>query len=353
MDGRRFSTAHDARTAQGDRRIYREAAHHLKHALITGGSGVIGSNLSDALLERGYEVTVIDNLLTGRIQNIEHNLENPKFHLIHDTILNEPLMDELIKSASVVYHLAAAVGVKHIVNDPLQGILINVKGSEIVFAHAFKYWKRVVFASTSEIYGRSTDIPFKEDGLRVLGPTHVDRWSYSTSKALDEHLAFAYHHKGLPVSIVRYFNAYGPRIDESGYGSVVANFISQAFRGEPLTVHGDGQQTRCFTFVGDTVRGTIATGEHKAAIGQAFNIGNNKEITILELAERIKKLTGTTADIKFIPYEKAYGKSYQDTRRRVPDVSKAQEMLGFRAEVDLDDGLARTIAWAREHYEVN
>lgn len=323
----------------------------LKQALITGGSGVIGSHLADALLARGYEVTVIDNLLTGKIKNIEHNLENPRFRLINDSILNEPLMDELIKEHSVVYHLAAAVGVQHIVNDPLHGILVNVKGSEIVFAHAFKYWKRVVFTSTSEIYGRSDKIPFTEDTERVLGPTYVDRWSYSTSKALDEHLAFAYHTKGLPVCILRYFNSFGPRIDESGYGSVVARFISQALRNVPLTVHGDGAQTRCFTFIEDTVRGTILAGEHKNAIGHAFNIGNNREITIRELAEIIIRLTGSSSTIENISYEDAYGQSYEDTRRRVPSVTKAKELIEFEAQVDMETGLKNTIAWAREHYK--
>ena len=323
----------------------------MNKALITGGSGVIGSNLSDALLERGYEVTVVDNLLTGKIKNVEHNLENPRFHLINDTIMNEPLMEELIKKCSIVYHLAAAVGVQHIVNDPLQGILINVKGSEIVFGYAFKFWKRVVFASTSEIYGRSDKLPFKEDTERVLGPTNVDRWSYSTSKAVDEHLAFAYSSKGLPIAVVRYFNAFGPRIDESGYGSVVAKFISQALRNKPLTVHGDGKQSRCFTFIDDTVRGTIMAGEKKEAIGQAFNIGNNKETTVRELAEIIIKLTGSSSDIEYVEYKEAYGDSYEDTRRRIPDVTKARDVLGFEAKVDLETGLNNTIAWAREHYK--
>jgi UDP-glucose 4-epimerase len=323
----------------------------LKQALITGGSGVIGSHLADALLARGYEVTVIDNLLTGKIKNIEHNLENPRFHLINDSILNEPLMDELIKEHSIIFHLAAAVGVAHIVNDPLHGILVNVKGSEIVFAHAFKYWKRVVFSSTSEIYGRSDKIPFTEDTERVLGPTYVDRWSYSTSKALDEHLAFAYNTKGLPVSIVRYFNSFGPRIDESGYGSVVARFISQALRNVPLTVHGDGRQTRCFTYIEDTIRGTILAAEHKNAVGHAFNIGNNKEITIRELAEIIIRLTGSSSTIENISYEQAYGESYEDTRRRVPAVTKAKELIDFEVQVDMETGLKNTIAWAREHYK--
>ena len=324
----------------------------MKNALITGGAGVIGSHLADALLSRDYEVTVIDNLSTGNIKNVEHNIGRPGFHFINDTILNEPVMDELVKKSSIVYHLAAAVGVKHICDDPLNSIFTNVQGSELVFAKSFKYWKRTVFASTSEIYGRSLKIPFKEDTERVLGPTNVDRWSYSTSKALDEHLAFAYASKGLPISVVRYFNSYGPRVAESGYGSVIARFISQALRNVPLTIHGDGKQTRCFTFIEDTVAGTICAGENKAAIGQAFNIGNGRELSINELADMIISLTGSKSTLEFINYEVDYGDSYEDTRRRVPDTNKANEMLGFAAHTPLENGLEKTISWARQNYNL-
>ena len=318
--------------------------------LVTGGAGYVGSVVAEEMIAQGHIVTIIDNLATGTIKNIEHNLENPDFHLIHDTILNESLMDELIKKASVVYHMAAAVGVAHIVNDPLQGILVNVKGSEIVFAHAFKYWKRVVFASTSEIYGISDKLPFSEDTERVLGPTYIDRWSYSTSKALDEHLAFAYSSKGLPICVVRYFNSFGPRIDQRGYGSVVARFINQAMHNEPITVYDDGKQSRCFTYIEDTVRGTILAGELKEALGQAFNIGNNVETTVLELARMIIRLTNSKSEIVFVSYKDAFGEGYEDTRRRIPDVKKAEEILGFRAQVGLEQGLVKTIEWARENY---
>lgn len=327
------------------------AKRRLKHALITGGSGVIGSHLGDALLARGYEVSVVDNLTTGNIKNVEQNLDNPKFHFINDSIMNHGLMDELVKKSSVVYHLAAAVGVKHICQDPLAGVLTNVQGSEIVFGLAFKYWKRVVFTSTSEIYGRSDKIPFKEDTERILGPTNVDRWSYSTAKAVDEHIIFAYSRKGLPISVVRYFNSFGPRIDESGYGSVVAMFISQALRNVPITVHGDGKQTRCFTFIEDTILGTIAAGENPNALGHAFNIGGNREISILELASVIIKLTNSKSEIQFVGYETDYGDSYEDTRRRVPDVTKAEELLGFRANITLEEGLGKTIEWAKQNYK--
>lgn len=305
----------------------------------------------DKLLERGSTVTVLDNLSTGKIQNVEHHLDDPNFRLINDTLLNEPLMDELIRECTIVFHLAASVGVKYICDDPLRGILINVRGTEIVFGAAFKHWKRVVFASTSEVYGRSEKVPFKEDDIRVLGPTTVDRWSYSTAKALDEHLAFAYAHKGLPVSVVRYFNAYGPRIDESGYGSVVAKFISQALRGAPITVHGDGKQTRCFTYMDDTVRGTLLVAEKPEAIGEAFNIGNNQESTIENVARMVKEITGTDSEIVKVPYEEIYGDYYEDTLRRIPDIEKAGSLVGFKPEVEFAEGLKKTIEWAKDHYK--
>jgi len=322
----------------------------MKKALVTGGAGVIGSHLADKLLARGYDVTVIDNLTTGKVANIEENIGRPDFHFLNNTIMNEKLMEELIRDCTIVYHLAASVGVKYIVDDPLQGILTNVKGTEIVLDLAFKYWKRVLFASSSEIYGRSENVPFAEDSERILGATTVDRWSYSTAKAVDEHMCFAYAHKGLPVSIVRYFNAYGPRIDERGYGSVVAKFISQALRNEPITIHGDGKQTRCFTYIEDTIKGTILAGEKKESIGHVFNIGNNRESTIAEIAEMIVSLTGSTSKITYVPYEKAYGERYEDTRRRMPDISKAKQFLGFEPAVPLEEGLKRTIEWAKENY---
>ncbi|MEW5945311.1 MAG: GDP-mannose 4,6-dehydratase [bacterium] len=324
----------------------------MTKALITGGCGVIGSHLIDALLDRGAFVTVIDNLSTGKITNVEHNLDNPRLHLINDSILNEALMDELIRDCTVVFHLAAAVGVKYICDDPLRGILTNVRGAEIVFACAFKYWKRVVFASTSEVYGRSDRIPFAEDGERVLGPTFIDRWSYSTGKAVDEHLAFAYSRKGLAVSVLRYFNSYGPRIDESGYGSVAAKFISQALRGAPITVHGDGRQTRCFTYIDDTIRGTLLAAESSRAKGEAFNIGSNRETSIEELAHMVREITGSPSKIVHVPYEDYYGEYYEDTRRRIPNIEKAGKMLGFEPVVELEEGLAKTVDWAKKHYKL-
>ena len=318
--------------------------------LVTGGAGYIGSHLVDRLLSGGHEVLAIDNLSTGQIANIQHHIDKDRFHLVNDSILNEGLVDLLVSQVDLVYHLAALVGVKHVVADPLAAIKTNVTGTEMVLNAAFKHWKKVVLASTSEIYGKSTKIPFHEEDDRVLGPTTVGRWSYSTSKAIDEHFAFAYAAKGLSVVIVRYFNSYGPRLDEKGYGSVVANFVRQALRGEPITVHGDGRQSRCFTYIDDTVDGTLLAAEVKAGEGSVFNIGSDWETTIHDLAVAIKGLIGSRSDVVFVPYKKYYGEGFEDTRRRVPSIARAKEVLGFVPKVRLEEGLARTVAWCREHY---
>jgi len=317
--------------------------------LVTGGAGYIGSHLTDALLKRGDEVYTIDNLSTGKIVNIQHHLGRPQFHFINDTILNETLIDHLVLQVDLVYHLSALVGVRYVVQDPLAAIYTNVRGTEVVLGAAFKYWKKVVLASSSEIYGKSNKVPFHEEDDRVLGPTNIPRWSYSMSKAIDEQFAFAYSAKGLPVAIVRYFNSYGPRLDERGYTSVIANFIRQALEGEPITVHGDGRQTRCFTYVDDTVRGTLLAGEVKAAEGQAFNIGNNTETSILELAELVKRLARSKSKIVCVPYESYYGEGFEDTRRRVPSVERAGQILKFTPQVSLEEGLRKTLTWWRKH----
>jgi UDP-glucose 4-epimerase len=318
--------------------------------LVTGGAGYIGSHLVDALIKRGDEVLVIDNLSTGTIENLRHLLGHPAFHFINDSILNETLLERFVPSMDLIFHLAAAVGVRNILQDPLASINTNVRGTEVVLGLGFKYWKRVVLASSSEIYGKASHVPFREDDDRVLGSTAVPRWSYSTSKAIDEHFAFAYAAKGLPVSIVRYFNSYGPRLDERGYGSVVANFIRQALRGEPITIHGDGKQTRCFTYIEDTVAGTLLAGEVKEALGEAFNISSTRETNILELAKTIKRLTRSKSPIEFLAYEAYYGEDFEDTRRRVPSVDKAKRLLGFTPRVSLETGFKKTIAWCREHF---
>jgi UDP-glucose 4-epimerase len=315
--------------------------------LITGGAGFIGSHLVDRLMASGDEVAVLDNLETGAPENL-HHLDSPKFRFINASILVEDTVDELVKEADRVFHLAAAVGVRHIVDRPLQSLLTNTRGTDIVLAACFRYWKKVLLASTSEVYGKTSKIPMEESDGRVLGPTTVQRWSYSTAKAIDEHLALAYGSRGLPVVIVRYFNAYGPRLDPKGYGSVIANFFRQAESGSPLTVHGSGKQTRCFTYIDDTVEGTIRAMEVEDAEQKVLNIGNpDTEISISELATKIALLVGTEPQLVYQDYEAYYGPGFEDTMRRVPSSSLAHSLLGWKAAVDLDVGLENTYEWWR------
>lgn len=304
------------------------------------------------MMVEGHDVHVVDNLFTGKIDNIAHHIGHERFHFINDSILNEDTMASLISKVDLVYHLAATVGVKHVVQDPLGGVLTNVAGTEIVLKYAFKYWKRVLLASTSEIYGKTDRFPFSEDDDRVLGSTSIHRWSYSTAKAIDEHIAFAYFDKGLPISIVRYFNSYGPRIDEQGYGSVIAQFIRQALTNQPLTVHGDGNQSRCFTYVTDTIEGTVRAATMKSALGRAFNVGTTEETRIIDLARKIIEVTGSSSAPSFVPYEKVFGKGFEDTSRRLPDMSRACQYLEWEPAVKLADGLPQTLAWCREHYGI-
>jgi UDP-glucose 4-epimerase len=315
--------------------------------LVTGGAGFIGSNLVDALMEQGHEVTVIDNLAVGKASNIEHHLESDRFHFVNDSILNVNTLERLIRQADLIYHLAAVVGVKYVVEDPLNAIITNVRGTENVLEMAFKYWVKAVIASSSEIYGKSTAVPLREDGDRLLGPTTVGRWSYSDAKAIDEYFALAYARKGLPTVVVRYFNAYGPRLDPRGYGSVVARFITQALQGDPLTVYDDGEQTRCFTYIADTIEGTIRAATVREAVGQVFNIGSSRETTVNELVQLIQQLTDSHSEIVHVPYASAYGSYFEETRRRVPDVSCARDTLGFEAQMPLKEGLRRTLVWFR------
>lgn len=317
--------------------------------LVTGGAGFIGSNLVDVLMGQGHEVTVLDNLSVGKVDNIAHHLESERFHFVNDSILNTTTLERLVRQADVIYHLAAVVGVKYVVEDPLSAIITNVRGTENVLEMAFKYWVHTVIASSSEVYGKSTAIPLGEDNDRVLGPTTVGRWSYSDAKAIDEYFALAYAKKGLPVAAVRYFNAYGPRLDPRGYGSVIARFLTQALKGDPLTVYDDGQQTRCFTYVLDTIDGTIRTATVREAAGRVFNIGSSRETSILELAETIRQLTGSRSEIVYVPTASAYGPHFEETRRRVPDVTRAREVLGFEARTSLEEGLRKTLAWFQEH----
>ena len=313
--------------------------------LITGGAGFIGSHLADCFLDGGATVTVVDNLSAGLRSNIVHHLRSPHFRFVEGDVRDKQLMGELVQGHDLVCHLAAVVGVQRVVADPLRTILQNVGGTEIVLALSHQYGRRVLFASTSEVYGKSNNLPFAEDDDRVLGSTRVARWAYATGKALDEHLCLAYHAQGLAVSIVRYFNSYGPRLDLKGYGSVVGIFISQALANEPLTVHHDGQQTRCFTYVSDTARGSLLAATQRQALGQVFNIGTNAETSILALAELVIHLTRSKSQVAFVPYTDVYGADSEDIARRVPHVRKAEHLLGFRAQVSLQEGLERTIAW--------
>jgi len=315
--------------------------------LVTGGAGFIGSNLVDALMAQGHEVTVLDNLSVGKVENIAHHLDNEHFHFVNDSILNLTTLERLVRQADLIYHLAAVVGVKYVVEDPLTAIITNVRGTENVLELAFKYWVKTVIASSSEIYGKSTEVPLREDSDRLLGPTSVGRWSYSDAKAIDEYFGLAYARKGLPVTVVRYFNAYGPRLDPLGYGSVIARFITQALQGDPLTVYDDGEQTRCFTYVEDTVEGTILAATVHQAAGQVFNIGSNRETSINELARLIRGLTNSPSEIAHVPAASTYGPDFEETRRRVPDVTRARDVLGFEARTPLEEGLRRTLDWFR------
>jgi UDP-glucose 4-epimerase len=311
--------------------------------LITGGAGFIGSHLSEALLAAGREVFVIDNLSTGSIDNIAHMRGHPRFHYTIDTVTHEPVLAELVDQCDTVFHLAAAVGVKLIVEQPVHTIETNVHGTELVLEQANKKKKLVVIASTSEVYGKGVDIPFREDADLVLGPTHKQRWAYACSKAIDEFLALAYwREKKLPVIIARLFNTVGPR-QTGRYGMVVPTLVRQALEGQPMTVYGDGAQSRSFTFVGDVVWALSALADEPRAVGQVFNIGNGHEITILGLAERIKTLTASASPIVTIPYDQAYEAGFEDMPRRVPDISKIRALIGYEPRVQLDEILLKVI----------
>lgn len=317
--------------------------------LITGGAGFLGSHLGDLLLSQGHEVVALD---TSSDLKIRHNLGHPKFQFIKGSILDHDLMDSLIAKCDKVFHLAAVVGVEHYVEDPLHVLNINVNGTQEVIKLAYRYDKKVIFSSTSEVYGKSKDTPFREYGDRLLGPTSIDRWCYSTSKAVGEHFCFAYAKLGLPVVIVRFFNAYGPRLDRIDVGRVITIFMGQLLRGEPLTVIGDGRQTRAFTYVGDAVRALAAAGEIDEAKGGIFNIGTDRETTILELAEAmIRAYPETGSKITFVEQQQVYGESYEDIPRRYPDITRMREILGVDPATPLEEGLRQTIEWFRADEE--
>lgn len=310
--------------------------------LITGGAGFLGSHLADAFIGRGDQVTVLD---VASDLKVRHLRDHPGFRMIRDSTLNREILDSLVAWADVVYHLAAVVGVEHYVGDPYQVLTVNINGTQAVLAAAFRYGKKLIFSSTSEVYGRNTAVPFDEDSDRVLGSTRIDRWCYSTSKAAAEHLCFAYGRMGLPVVVLRYFNVYGPRLDQMDRGRVITIFMGQLLRGEPLTVIGDGSQTRTFTYVEDAVRATVEAGLRPEAVGQAINIGSEEEISIRDLAYLMVRIAGSSSSVILVPKESVYDRGYEDIPRRVPSVRRMQDVLEVQAVTPLADGLRQTIEW--------
>lgn len=316
---------------------------------ITGGAGFIGSHLADAHLERGDEVFALDDLSTGSIDNIQHLRKHPRFHYTVESVRHHQVVAEMVDQCDIVYHLAAAVGVKLIVESPVTTIETNVHGTEVVLAQARKKKKKVLVASTSEVYGLSKRVPFREDDNLVMGATTKGRWSYACSKALDEFLALAYwREKKLPTVVVRLFNTVGPR-QTGRYGMVIPTFVRQALAGEPITVYGDGSQSRCFTYVGDVVDALIKLMDHPGAVGQVFNIGSSEEVTIAELAEMVKVLADSSSEIVLVPYEMAYEPGFEDMPRRVPDTSKIANLIGFRPRMKLPEIIRSVIAYYSGH----
>jgi UDP-glucose 4-epimerase len=312
-------------------------------ALLTGGAGFIGSHLAERLLELGHEVHVLDNLSTGSIDNITHLKGRAGFSYVIDTVTNEPLLAEMIDQCDVVFHLAAAVGVKLIVEQPVHTIETNVHGTEVVLKHANKKKKLVIIASTSEVYGKSADVPFREGADLVLGATVKHRWAYACSKLIDEFLALAYwKEKKLPIVIVRLFNTVGPR-QTGQYGMVLPTFVRQALSGQTITVFGDGTQSRSFTYVADVVDALVKLAQEPRAVGEVFNIGNTEEVTIRELAERVKRITSSSSPIQLIPYDEAYEAGFEDMPRRVPDITKVGQLIGYQPRLGLDEIICRGV----------
>ncbi|ENH96613.1 NAD-dependent epimerase/dehydratase [Gracilibacillus halophilus YIM-C55.5] len=324
----------------------------MKRILVTGGAGFIGSHLIDHLLDKGYRVTAVDNLSNGSTDYLQLAKMNESFQLIVGDILNKELMENLMETHDLVYHLAAVLGVKNTVDDPLKVIEGNVDGTKLILELAYQYQKKVIFASTSEIYGRNPELPYREDSDRILGDPSIHRWCYATAKALDEHLCFGYAKKGLPVTIVRFFNAYGPRQTNSDYGGVVPIFITKALKGEDLPIHGDGTQLRTFGYIGDVVRGLEQAMEDRVN-GEAINIGGTEHLTIQQLAEKIIALTGSDSDYLYVPYEIAYGEGYEDIPSRLPSIDKARELLHYSPRYSLSEGLLETIQWYQKRIKIS
>ena len=316
-------------------------------ALITGGAGFIGSHLADLLLEHGHSVIALDNLSTGQHRNIEHLLGRTDFEFVLGSILNADLVDDCVSRSDVVFHLAAAVGVNLIVEKPLESLATNIRGSEIVFEKAHKHGAKVLVTSTSEIYGKNTSDRLGEEDDRILGSPLKSRWSYSEAKAIEEILAYTYYRqKGLDTYIVRLFNTVGPR-QTGHYGMVIPRFVSQAVRGESVTVYGDGAQTRCFCYVGDVVKALLALVEHPEAVGRVFNIGGSDEISMDALAHKVIELAGSDSKVRYVPYEEAYEEGFEDMQRRVPDTTRARELIGFEPSAGLDEIIRMVVDYQR------
>ncbi|HKP70709.1 MAG TPA: NAD-dependent epimerase/dehydratase family protein [Pyrinomonadaceae bacterium] len=305
--------------------------------LITGGAGFVGSHLADKLIAEGHEITVIDDLSTGRYSNVEHLEDTERFRLIIDTVLNERLMEELIRDSDRVFHMASAVGVKLIMEHPVRTIETIFRGTDVVLGFCSRYRKRVLIPSTSEVYGKGASVPFKEDDDLLTGATDKHRWAYACAKTLDEFLALAHWKETrLPVVVVRLFNTVGPR-QTGQYGMVVPRFVHSAIRNEPIQVHGDGTQSRCFGHVHDVVEGLSKLLETPSCFGQVINLGNSEETSIKQLADRAIQMTGSSSEIQFIPYEEAYGEGFEDMQRRVPSLEKAKGLIGYQPTRSLDD----------------
>lgn len=323
----------------------------MTHALITGGAGFIGSHLAERLLAAGQTVTIIDDLSTGRLQNIAHLESCSNFRYAIEDIRNIHVMDRLVSECDVIYHLAAAVGVEKIISQPIDTIEINIGGTEVVLQTARRYRKKVLLASTSEVYGKGVRFPFSEDDDTLMGPTIRNRWSYAASKAIDEFLALAYHKEvNLPVVIFRLFNTVGPR-QTGQYGMVLPRFVQAALAGQPINVYGDGQQSRCFANVRDVVEAIHGLAESPQAIGQLFNIGSQEEVTILELAGRVKAQAMSDSEIRFVPYDQAYETGFEDFRRRVPNIDKIKATIEWEPTTLLDDTIDQIIHYYREANE--
>ena len=320
-----------------------------KAALITGGAGFIGSHLAELLLSMGQEVHIADNFSTGRIENIDHLISNPNFSFHAGDISNSEWIDPIVSKCSEIYHLAAAVGVKLIIEKPIETIITNVIGTKVILEMAYRYGIKILIASTSEIYGKNKNGSLREDDDRIMGSVTKQRWAYANTKTLDEFLSLAYHREyGLPIVIVRMFNTVGPR-QTGRYGMVIPNFVRAAIDGKPIRVFGDGQQTRCFAYVGDVVRCLADLMGHPGAVGNIFNIGNDKEISIIGLAEKVKEITGSSSPIVLVPYKEAYGEGFEDMERRVPDLAKVNALVGYEPNIQLDEILRNVV----EYFKAN